>query len=333
MIATIKLEKNHFPVLLDELISIISPLYGGTFIDCTFGQGGYSKKILEYKHNKIIAIDRDQESKNIADKFKKKFGDRFNFKLTKFSNLNEINNEDKNIKGIIFDLGVSINQINDEKKKISFNSKGKLNMGLGYNKINANDVINRLSEKDLSSIFKIFGEEKNHKLIAKKIAKERNSKNLLTEDLVRIIEKSKKKNFKTNSSTKVFQAIRIFVNNEISELINGLINGFKILPAGSVIAVVTFHSLEDKIVKYFFKNYSEDKNVSRYLPNQSVSKKIFKLLNKKPILPSATEVKRNPPSRSAKLRYAIKINEKQNFDEFRDKFKYLLDVENLSMKL
>jgi len=324
-----KLEKKHFPVLLNELISIISPLYGGTFIDCTFGQGGYSKKILENNINEVIAIDRDKDVSIYADELKKKYKNKFDFKNIKFSQIDELNLNKENIKGIIFDLGYSFSQIKDLKKGLSFKSKGKLDMRMGINDFSCHDVISKLSENNLNNIFKFFGDEKYSKIIARKIVKIRQSKQINTQDLVEIIENTKKfKNQKINNSTKIFQALRIFVNKEISELINGLINAFNILPVGGVIVVITFHSLEDKIVKFFFKNYSENKNSSRYFPIKNKNHKCFKLNIKKPIIPSNEEIKINPPSRSSKLRYAIKINEKCNFTELKQKFKYLTDIEN-----
>ena len=120
------------------------------------------------------------------------------------------------------------------------------------------------------------------------------------------------------------------MNNEISELIDGLINSFKILPVGGVIVIVTFHSIEDKIVKFFLKNYSENKNVSRYLPSRAEKKNLFKLINKKPIIPGTNEIKLNPASRSAKLRYGIKLNNHSDFSDFTKKFNYLLDIEKLA---
>ena len=334
MNATIKLENKHFPVLLDELISIISPLYGGAFIDCTFGQGGYSEKILENKKNKVIAIDRDKETFIKAQILKKKFGNRFHYINNIFSEINNINLKNEKIRAIIFDLGFSIAQIKDPKKGISFSTKGKLNMKMGLNKFSAHDVINKISEKSLYKIFKFFGEEKFSKIIAKKITLERKKKIIDTEDLVKIIDiVKKKKKMKTHNSTKIFQSLRIFVNQEIGELIMGLINSFKILPLGAMIVVVTFNSLEDRIVKFFFKNYSEEKNTSRYLPENLKSNKFLKLIQKKPILPSNQEVQKNPPSRSAKLRYAIKINETDNFEDFLKEFEYLLNIEKLSQEL
>ena len=334
MNATIKLEKKHFPVLLKELISIVSPLYGGTFIDCTFGQGGYSKKILENKNNSVIAIDRDKDVNPNAEVLKKKFGKRFSFINSTFKQINQIDVANKNIKAIIFDLGYSTNQILDYSKGLSFNSKGKLNMRMGLNKFSAHEAVNKLDEQHLRNIFKFFGDEKNANLIARKIIYERKKKFINTEDLVKIIDSSYKKKYtKSHKSTKIFQALRIFVNQEISQIINGLINSFKILPIGGYLIVVTFHSLEDKIVKFFFKNYSEVSKISRYLPDAQHKKKIFKLFNKKPIVPTDKELMINPSSRSAKLRYAIKINDEENFENFLKKFQTLIDIENLYLKL
>ena len=132
MNATVKTGKKHFPVLLKELISIISPLYSGTFIDCTFGQGEYSKAILGHPQNKVIAIDRDKKSLVNATNLKEKFKDRFDFNHIKFSEIKNIDIGTKDIKGIIFDLGYSTNQIKDPEKRLSFNSTGKLNMKMGY---------------------------------------------------------------------------------------------------------------------------------------------------------------------------------------------------------
>ena len=330
MNATINLENKHFPVLLNELISIISPLYGGTFIDCTFGQGGYSKKILENNKNNIIALDRDTDVLSNASKFKKKYKNRFKFYNLKFSQLSTIKLKKQNIKGIIFDLGYSTDQIKNSRKGLSFLDKGNLNMKMGINDFSAYDIISKMDENNLSKVFKVFGEEKYSKKIAKEIVKKRDYKIIKTEDLVQIIDSVKKyQKSKIHNSTKVFQALRILVNREISELINALINSFNLIPVGGVIAVVTFHSIEDKIVKFFFKHYSEQNNSSRYLPEAAVSEKCFKLIDKKPIFPSLNEIKLNPSSRSAKLRYGIKIRDKCEFFDFREKFKNLIDVEDL----
>ena len=336
MIATIIPDvKSHYPVLLNEIISIITPQYGGTFIDCTFGQGGYTKKILNFEKTKVIALDRDLESLKKAEEVKNKFEHRFLFKNIKFSQLENLKLKNENVKGVIFDLGYSYTQIKDPKKGLSFESLGELNMKMGINDFSAKEVINNLNEKELAQIFKYFGDEKDSNRIAHNIVEDRVTREITTEELVRIIESSKrKKNLKTHSATKVFQALRIFVNKEISELIYGLISAAKVVKKDGIIAVVTFHSLEDKIVKYFFKSLSENKSVSRYMPKGEEKINLFKTVNKKAIFPSEIEIKENPPSRSAKLRYAIKKEDFYNFEtDILEKFEHLIKIENFSKKL
>ena len=326
---------KHYPVLLREIISVITPQHGGTFIDCTFGQGGYSKKILEFKNTKVIALDRDKDSQKKANQIKLNFEDRFIFKNIKFSQLNNLKLKNEDIRGVIFDLGYSYTQIKDPKKGLSFQSKGNLNMQMGLNNYSAEDAINQLDEKELDKIFKFFGDEKESKFISRNIVKERSKKKIDTQTLVEIIDKTKrKKNFKIHSATKVFQALRILVNKEISELIFGLINAAKVLKKDGVLAVVTFHSLEDKIVKYFLKSLSENKSISRYVPVTQQAETLFILNQKKAIVPTDKEVNENLPSRSAKLRYGIK---KSNFYDFEtdilDQFKNLIEIENFGDKL
>ena len=336
MSATIISEKKkHYQVLLNEIISIITPQYGGTFIDCTFGQGGYTKKILEFQNTKVISLDRDKDCQKVAIDLEKEFKNRFVFNNKKFSQIKDLNLNQEKIKAVIFDLGCSLTQIKNLNKGLSFRSKGELNMKMGLNDFSAKDVVNKLDQKELEKIFKFFGEEKDYKRIAYKIVKDRKSKDIDTSTLVKIIESSKrKKNYKIHSATKVFQALRIFVNKEISELIYGLINATKILKKNGLIIVVSFHSLEDKIVKYFFKNLSETKSVSRYMPKTKEKVNLLKLVNKKPITATIKEVEENPSSRSAKLRSAIKQEEFYDFEtDILDKFKYLIDIEKYSQKL
>ena len=326
---------KHYPVLLNELVSIITPQHGGTFIDCTFGQGGYTKKILSYKNTKIIALDRDIESKKKADKISSEFKDRFIFKNKKFSQLDNLKLKNESIRGVIFDLGYSYTQIKDHQKCLSFSSVGDLNMQMGINDFSAKETINKLEAKELEKIFKFFGEEKDAKKISNQIIIKRKSNEIDTPGLVELIERTKrKKNFKVHSATKVFQALRIFVNKEISELIYGLIAASKVLKKDGILAVITFHSLEDKIVKYFFKSLSENKSISRYVPKVDQPKTLFSLVNKKPITPSLKELKENLPSRSAKMRSAIK---KEDFYDFKTdilkKFEYLIKIEGLANKL
>ena len=326
---------KHYPVLLSELISIITPQHGGTFIDCTFGQGGYSNKILSYKDTKVIALDRDIESQKKAQEILKSFQNRFKFKNKKFSRLGDLKLKEENIKGVIFDLGYSYSQIKDLNRGLSFYSDGDLNMKMGINDFSAKDAINKLKIDELEKIFKFFGEEKESKKIAINIVKERKNRVIDTQGLVKIIEKTKrKKNFKVHSATKVFQALRIFVNREISELINGLVEATKVLKKDGILVVVTFHSLEDKIVKYFFKSLSEKKSISRYFPKISQPDTLFDMVQKKPITPSSKELQENISSRSAKLRYVFKKKDFYNFEtDIFEKFNYLIKIENFGDKL
>ncbi len=326
---------KHYPVLLKEIISVISPQHGGTFIDCTFGQGGYSNEILKFRDTNVIALDRDIETEIIGLSLQKKFPDRFFFKNINFSKLSNLKLKNLNVKGIIFDLGYSYVQMKDQKKGLSFNSLGDLNMRIGLNDFSASEVVNNLSGKELEKIFKYFGDENNARIISKNIIKQRLSKKIRTKDLVNIIEKSKRKqNYKTHIATKTFQALRIFVNKEVSSLIYGLISSAKILKKDGILAVVTFHSLEDKIVKYFFKSLSEHKSISRYRPKIDQKKVSFKMPLKKPITPTDKEINENPPSRSAKLRYLVKLEDTFDIEsDILQKFSHLIDIENLSLKL
>ena len=334
MSATILPEKTlHYPVLLNEVINIITPQNGGTFIDCTFGQGGYSKKILEFPNTKVIAVDRDKNTLQIASELKKKFKDRFSFHNINFSQIKDLKIDDE-VKGIIFDLGYSLNQIKDLSTGLSFESKGELNMKMGLNDFSAKDVINKLDQKELEQIFKYFGEEKNSKLISKKIVLERQKKNLDTQDLVNIVKRVKKRHYtKTNPATKVFQALRIFVNKEISELSKSLEASASIVSQNGIVLTVSFHSLEDKICKFFFNHLSKQDKVSRYLPEKKTTKKSFSLITKKPVTPSSQELKLNPPSRSAKLRAIKKIGTYENNVNVFLKYENLFNIENFSEKL
>ena len=208
-------------------------------------------------------------------------------------------------------------------------------MRMGLNNFSAEDVINKLDEKELEKVFKFFGEEKESKFIARSIIKERLKSKIDTQTLVKIIDKTKrKKNFKVHSATKVFQALRILVNKEISELIFGLINAAKVLKKDGLLAVVTFHSLEDKIVKYFFKSLSEKKSISRYVPVVKQAETLFELIEKKVIVPSEKEINENLPSRSAKLRYVKKKIDFYDFEtDILDQFKNLIEIENFGDKL
>ena len=332
---TSSLEFSHFPVMLNEVLKITSPFNGGKYIDCTFGGGGYSREILKIPKTKITAIDRDKNIKPLAQELEKKHPERFKFYQIKFSQLDTISNE--NVDAIIFDLGLSSIQLNNLDRGFSFKSNKKLNMEMGLNEISAFDAINNLSETDLKFIIKFLGDEEDAKKIARNIVKFRKNKKIITTDeLVKIIQESKKKNFtkKINPCTKTFKALRIFVNKEISELINGVIKATKKLKPGGKILVVTFHSIEDKIVKYFFNNFSKNKSrPSKYFPeNKNQEVNLFEDYKNKVFRPSKKEIDKNNRSRSAKLRFAIRSNtEFQYPQDLINKFKNFLDLESTNV--
>ena len=306
---TSSLEFSHVPVMLNEVLKISSPTNGGKFIDCTFGGGGYSKEILKFPTTTVKAIDRDKKTSSFAIQLEKKFPDRFKFYRVKFSELDTISEDKADV--IIFDLGLSSIQLDDLDRGFSFKSKNKLNMTMGLNEVTALEVINNLSEKNLRLIIKILGDEKEASKIAKNIIKFRSKKKITnTNDLVKIIIDSKKKVFKKkiNPCTKTFQALRIFVNKEITELINGVINATKQLKPGGKIIIISFHSLEDKIIKYFFSNFSKSKSrASRYFPeNNDLGTELFEKYKNNVLRPSKQEMNYNNRSRSAKLRFAIR---------------------------
>ncbi len=323
------LEGKHLPVMIDEVLKICNPKNGGNYMDCTFGAGGYSRELLKFHETKVIALDRDKHVIGLANKLKNDFESRFVFYNKRFSNLDLITKN--KFDAVIFDLGLSSMQLDDLSRGFSFKSQSELNMSMGLTEISAKKVLNTYSSQDLRDIIKTFGEEEEALKISKNIVKER-TKNIIntTDELVKIIKKSKKKNYKKiNENTKTFQALRIFVNKEFTELIEGIIKATKILNPGGKLIVISFHSIEDKIIKFFFKNFSKNRSRSnKYMPEKSDDLSLFDDYKNKVIKATAKEVKRNPRSRSAKLRYAIRSSDEFiEPQELRDKFKYLTDLE------
>ncbi len=331
------LEKKHFPVMLDEIVKICNlSKKNQLVIDCTFGGGGYTEALLKFPNFKVIALDRDKSAAKRAEAIKTKSLNQFKFYNEKFSNLDRVLNTKIKSDIIIFDLGLSTFQLQDYNRGFSFNATGKIDMQMGLSDISAEEVINTLDENHLKLVIKILGEEQEASRIVKNIIKARKIKKINTViELVKIIESSKKKNYnkKINVCTKTFQALRIFVNKETSELIEGLIKATQFIKQGGKIITISFHSIEDKIVKYYFTNYSANKsNPSRYMPSQSNKTNFFFEKYKNNFLtPNEQEIIKNPASRSAKLRYAIRTEEPFNYpNEFKEKFKRYLDIENVA---
>jgi len=312
------MENLHNSVMINEIISFLPLKKSINVIDATFGGGGYSKTILEkFNVNQLLAIDRDPISKIFAKEIESKFS---NFILIndKFSKIEEIVSntkfKDKKFDIILFDIGTSSNQIDNAQRGFSFNKSGPLDMRMGASDKNAYDIINKYGEKNLADIIYQYGEERYSRVIAKEIVKNRKIKFISdTIELSNIIKKClPKKNQlknKIHPATKTFQAIRIYVNDELSELKTSLEKTLKILNKDGLILVVSFQSLEDRIVKDFFNHNSGKRwRSSRHypeLPDKLATQ--LKIITKKPILPSASEILENPRSRSAKLRVAQKI--------------------------
>ena len=312
------MENLHNSVMINEIISFLPLKKSINVIDATFGGGGYSKTILEkFNVNQLLAIDRDPISKIFAKEIESKFS---NFTLIndKFSKIEEIVNntkfKDKKFDIILFDIGTSSNQIDNAQRGFSFNKSGPLDMRMGTSDKKAYDIINNYEEKNLADIIYQYGEERYSRVIAKEIVKNRKIKFISdTIELSNIVKKClPKKNQlknKIHPATKTFQAIRIYVNDELSELKTSLEKTLKILNKDGLILVVSFQSLEDRIVKDFFNHNSGKRwRSSRHypeLPDKLATQ--LKIITKKPILPSASEILENPRSRSAKLRVAQKI--------------------------
>ena len=308
----------HKPVMLNEIKSFLPYDKSINVIDATFGGGGYSKAILEnFSVNQLLAIDRDPIAKIFAKDLEGRY---HNFSLVndRFSRIDKIVEQnklkEKKFDFIIFDLGTSSNQIDNHERGFSFNNDGPLDMRMGLGDKNAIEIINKYNEKELAKIIYEYGEERYSRIIAREIVKSRKIQYISkTSELSNIIKKCIPKknqyNKKIHPATKTFQALRIYVNDELNELKSSLDKSLKILNTNGLILVVSFQSLEDRIVKDFFNHNSGKRwRSSRHypeLPDKLATQ--LKIITKKPILPKASEILKNPRSRSAKLRVAQKI--------------------------
>jgi 16S rRNA (cytosine1402-N4)-methyltransferase len=294
----IKKSIMHISVLLQEVIENLKP--NGTVIDATLGLGGHSKEILEKSKANIIGIDQDGEALELARKNLKDFKDRVKLIKGNFSEIEDIAKKEGvlgNISGILMDIGVSSIQLDKPDRGFSFRNDGPLDMRMDKaSSLTAYEIVNSFPEEEIARILYEFGEEYQSRRIAKQIIKNRREEKInSTLKLAEIIKNAVPKNRafgKIHPATKSFQALRIAVNGELDALRDGLIGALRVLKNGGRFVVISFHSLEDRIVKRFFKDMASNGQVE--------------ILTKKPVVPTMDEVINNPRSRSAKLR-AVKI--------------------------
>ena len=305
----------HNPVMLKEVLENLAIRDGEIYVDGTFGAGGYSSAILQQADCKLFAFDRDISVEKFAKKIKEKFGEKFIFNNNKFSQIFEVLNEIgvNQIDGLVLDIGVSSMQLDERDRGFSFDSNEKLDMRMDRNQsLSAFEVVNHESEENLARIIKEFGEEVKAKNIAKKIVSLRQNNPIKNcSDLAKIVRSFYYGYHKIDPATKTFQALRIFVNQELEELKLVLEASIKLLKKGGRLVVVSFHSLEDKIVKDFLKEQAGlNLSYSRYQPECSLpknQKNNFKIITKSALCPSKEEVDLNPRARSAKMRVAIRL--------------------------
>ncbi len=304
-------DSPHIPVLLNEVVTALAPRDGGVYIDGTFGAGGYTTALLEAANCKVWAIDRDPDALARGAALVSRFPDRLHLIAGRFGDMSKLMAEHgvRNVDGIALDIGVSSMQIDDRARGFSFLRDGPLDMRMERTGRSAADVVNTLPEKELAEIILTFGEEKHARSVARAIVAARAerpfSRTLHLADVIRA--KVRRANDGIDPATRTFQGLRIYVNDELGELDRGLRSAEFLLGPGGRLAVVSFHSLEDRIAKTFMRARSaEAARPSRHMP-ASIMKgptPTFTVLSRKPITPTDEEMNRNPRSRSARLRVA-----------------------------
>jgi 16S rRNA (cytosine1402-N4)-methyltransferase len=300
--------QRHIPVLGRQAVEMLAPRDGGIYVDATFGAGGYSRAILDTAGTRVIGIDRDRTA--ILGGFD--LVDRSDGRLTlvedRFSNLADVCAAQgvDSVDGVVMDVGVSSMQLDEADRGFSFRLGGPLDMRMGHDGPTAADVIARASEADLAKIIYIFGEERHSRGVAKAIAAARKDAPVTTtKALADIVSKVVwSKPGEIHPATRTFQALRIFVNEELDELHLALSAAERVLKPGGRLAVVSFHSLEDRIVKNFLVERAKAGGGSRHLPEVSQAAPSFAILTKRPVTADDAEISANPRARSAKLRAA-----------------------------
>lgn len=297
--------RGHYPVMLKEAVEILSPADGLEYLDCTFGGGGHTRAILESANCRLTAIDRDPAAISRAEEVKKEFPDRFKFVSANFSEICNLQT-DGGYAGIFFDFGVSSFQLDQSERGFSFMRDGALDMRMnpsaGYTAL---ELIESLSEYELGKILREYGEEPRFMKIARAVKAAADARAIsTTRDLAEVVAKAAPASprEKIHPATRTFQALRIAVNDELGEIERALPAAFELLAKGGVLAAISFHSLEDRIVKKFFKKVAglpQDRFDHSFVQDRV---KLATLITRKPILPSDAEISENPRSRSAKLR-------------------------------
>jgi 16S rRNA (cytosine1402-N4)-methyltransferase len=290
----------HVPVLLAEVLEALAPLEGASIVDGTFGAGGYSRALLEAGAS-VTAIDRDPSVKRFADALAEEFPSRFNFVAGTFSELDELATGP--VDGVVLDIGVSSMQLDEADRGFSFMRDGPLDMRMAGEGDTAADLVNTLEEADLANLLFAFGEERKSRRIAHSIVAARAMQPITgTAELARLIEKAiGRKPGDAHPATRSFQALRIAVNDEFGQLVEGLFASERLLVEGGRLAVVTFHSLEDRIVKRFFDPEKGGPVQSRHMP-QAAAELLRWTGVSKAVRAGGAELDRNPRARSATLR-------------------------------
>ena len=304
----------HTPVMLCEVLSYLKPKDSGRYLDCTFGRGGYARAILDAAECTLTAVDRDPRAGEVALQFKAEFEDRFTFVQACFGNIHTVfSDQTGQFDGIVFDLGVSSPQLDEAHRGFSFRYDAPLDMRMGDSGQTAADALQTLSESQLADIIFLYGEERYSRAIAKAIYEQRKTQPILTtHELANLIRKIVPRSRDgIDPATRTFQALRIYVNNELDEIERSLQGALTLLAPGGTLVVVSFHSLEDRIVKQFINLHSEPQGTSRHLPLKQKDQPALTKLTRKPVEPSNDEIRANPRARSAKLRAATKIRESQ----------------------
>jgi 16S rRNA (cytosine1402-N4)-methyltransferase len=294
----------HVPVLLAEVLDALAPLPGARILDGTFGAGGYSRAILEGGAS-VIAIDRDPTVLPHVERLRAEFPDRFQFAAGTFSELDSLASGP--VDGVVLDIGVSSMQLDQAERGFSFMNDGPLDMRMTPEGATAADLVNTLDEADLANLLYLFGEERKSRRIAHGIVAARANRPFeSTTELARFIERAiGRKPGDAHPATRSFQALRIAVNGELDQLVEGLFAAERLLGKGGRLAVVTFHSLEDRIVKRFFDPEKGAPTQSRHLPQLKIEPLRWEPV-RKALKPSAAEIARNPRSRSSTIRSAIR---------------------------